>query len=112
MNEPEIIQIIPAPAGMSAVYKDTDGKFGTPIVALALVEEDGFRYVVPMDMDDFGEVDIVTPDGTNFCGMLFNGDHIRKKEEPVDVDLNDPEALRRAYEADERQKNRYLFGLE
>lgn len=75
MNEVKIIQIIPAPAGMSAVYKDTDGKFRMPIAALALVEEDGLRYVVPMDMDDFGEVDIVTPDDANFCGMLFNGDH-------------------------------------
>lgn len=78
MNNPKIIQIIPAPAGMSAMYENADGSmYELPIVALALVEEDGVRNVAPLDMEGYGEVSIAT-DVPNFCGMLFNGDHLRE----------------------------------
>lgn len=58
MNHDEIIQIIPAPEGMYAKYAGEDNgeeyESHIPIVCLALVEQDGYRYVQAVDMDSTG----------------------------------------------------------
>ena len=78
METIKILQIIPAPTGTNAVHEGEDGKmYEEPIVALALVEGDGVRNVVAMEMDAFGEV-CIAQDSPNFAGLLFNGDHIRQ----------------------------------
>ena len=50
----KILQIIPAPAGMKAWYKDQDSGhvFSCPVVCLALMQsaESGNRHIQPMDM--------------------------------------------------------------
>lgn len=66
-----ILQLIPA-VGWTAVYREADGtSFYTPVVAFALVEEDGdadIRYVVPMNVDADG-VDFAD-DASNFDGIV------------------------------------------
>lgn len=68
----KILQIIPAPVGMCARYEDENGMFTTPIVCLALFEEDGYRYVEPMDMIDNGVIGSAC--GANFKGIVFKED--------------------------------------
>ena len=47
----KIVQIIPAPNNMCAVYKDETEEFECKIVCLALIEyPDGEREIVPMDI--------------------------------------------------------------
>lgn len=56
----KILQIIPAPDGLEALFVDTKGDNGTglPIVCFALVEDENKqRKVRPMFMDNFGGVD-------------------------------------------------------
>lgn len=53
MGDYKIIQIIPAPEKMFAIYKDGPSPEMSPIVCLALIEyKDGYREVIAMDMTD------------------------------------------------------------
>ena len=55
----KVLQIIPAPANMYAVYRDDDGgeDMKMPLVCVALVEDDGGeRNVVFLECDDFGSI--------------------------------------------------------
>lgn len=80
MKNIKILQIIPAPAGMHTVHEGDNCKmYEQPVVALALVEADGWHNVVPMSMDSFGEICIAT-DESNFCMVLFDGEHLRREE--------------------------------
>lgn len=81
MNEPKIIQIIPAPAGMSIVSEFGDSVFEIPAAAIALVEEDGTRYLSALGMNMDGETFSSTD--PNFMTLLFNGDHIREDAAPT-----------------------------
>lgn len=66
-----IIQIIPAPADLRAIYENEDGKTASMgrVAALALVEEaDGFRYVTGLCAgDDICAVEEID----NFMGFSF-----------------------------------------
>lgn len=62
MNDPsvvEILQIIPAPQGL-VVEVDTKGNYW-PIVCLALVKDkqDGENFVMPMDMSEDGDIQLL-----------------------------------------------------
>lgn len=70
----KIIQIIPAPPNMWARWEPTEEgeqEEHSPIVCLALMEdEDGFRWVAPMDICEGGEICDVS-DIYNFCGVVL-----------------------------------------
>jgi hypothetical protein len=54
----KIIQILPAPPGMSAVYHDDEGGiFQSPVLCLALVEQETIRWVQPLTFDGENGVD-------------------------------------------------------
>ena len=79
MNETEhIVSIIPAPAGLIAIYgptKDETKGFKDPVVALALIQTDRFthteRELVAMVIDP--DVGTLTPahDASNFEGIKW-----------------------------------------
>ena len=58
MKDTKILQIIPAPAKLEALFEEEEGNgIGYPIVCFALTEaEGGGREVRPMYMDAFGSV--------------------------------------------------------
>jgi hypothetical protein len=54
----KIIQIIPAPAGMFAVYSDpvdTDQEYRLPIIAIALND---IGNIVPLELDNDGSITV------------------------------------------------------
>ena len=80
MKEPKILQIIPAPADMHAVHEFDGQAFEVPIVALALVEEQGLGcYVVAMEMNHEGTI-VIAENEPSFMFILPTGDHLEKKE--------------------------------
>lgn len=70
----KIIQIIPAPPNMWAVWKPTENiekEEYSPIVCLALMEdEDGGTWVTPMSICEDGGIDDVM-DFMNFGGVVL-----------------------------------------
>lgn len=55
----KIIQIIPAPANMAVVWRDSDEQRNAKVVCLALVEDkDGARAVKPMITHDAHEIQL------------------------------------------------------
>lgn len=81
MSNVEILQIIPAPADMHAVHEFEDQACEVPIVALALVEEQGLgRYVVAMEMHHEGTI-VIAENEPDFIFILPTGDHLEKKED-------------------------------
>lgn len=72
MNDRKIIQIINVKQDMRAEYDNgDDSTFESPIVCLALVEDDeGFRYVEPMAMTTGDcDIDFSGSHESNFMGM-------------------------------------------
>ena len=65
--EYKIIQIIPTFRNIDVTYHDDSEKkedMKLPVVCLALIEyEDDIREVKPMDMDEYGEVSLVSETG-------------------------------------------------
>lgn len=79
VNSYKILQIIPAPVDMSAVYEDEGKKFKTPLACLALIQyEDGTRCVVGIDSADCLEV---AEDNVNFIEYYRQNSWEEIKEE-------------------------------
>ena len=57
-KEPKILQIMPAPPEYYEVsFSDEDGSlYLSPVICLALVEEDNLRYVKPLSFDSTQEL--------------------------------------------------------
>jgi hypothetical protein len=80
MNNTKILQIIPAPADTHAVHEFEGQACEVPIVALALVEEQGLgRYVVAMEMQHEGTI-VIAENEPGFMFILPTGDHLERKE--------------------------------
>lgn len=63
----KIIQIIPCPANMIAIFEDENEKFELPILCLALIEGND---IVPVGMADDGYIYNMV-DEPNFCEVVF-----------------------------------------
>lgn len=73
MFKQKILQIIPAPADMLAMFRDDDTGTAYPsrVVCLALMEDaDGYRCVTAMTADADGVIDDAG-EASNFCGFCF-----------------------------------------
>lgn len=80
MSNVKILQIIPAPADTHAVHEFEGQACEVPIVALALVEEQGLgRYVVAMEMNHEGTI-VIAESEPDFMFILPTGDHLERKE--------------------------------
>lgn len=81
----KIIQIIPAPLGLKAVWADQENReayFESPIVCLALVNNDAgdgdeFQTVELMHLDDNGVIEETTSLG-NFVRVRFDSEGVPK----------------------------------
>ena len=62
----KIIQIIPAPQCLYAIYNDNGKEFKSPVVCLALVEKDNEQWVEPMTNQGMY---IDFEDSNNFIGF-------------------------------------------
>lgn len=81
MSNVKILQIIPAPADTHAVHEFEGQACEVPIVALALVEEQGLgRYVVAMEMHHEGTI-VIAENEPDFMFILPTGDHLEQEKD-------------------------------
>lgn len=78
MENQKIIQIIPAPAGMSIITEYADIVNQIPAVAIALVEEGGTRYLSVLGISEDGETFSSTD--PNFFAIGFNGEVLGRED--------------------------------
>ncbi|HIS69120.1 MAG TPA: hypothetical protein IAA58_07175 [Candidatus Gallacutalibacter stercoravium] len=79
-----ILQIIPAPKGMQAVYKPKKENVYLPILVLALVEANGRRWVQPLSYDMDTGVSLITPEESDYFEGYEYGVHQIGSNKPTE----------------------------